>query len=84
MVISLALAIEAAGPGADRAAINGKLRAVSNPPGEKVTSFAEGKAALAAGKEIDYDGASGPIDYNEAGDITPVFGVYIFEGGKPA
>jgi len=53
MVTVLALAIEAAGPGAPLAAINAKLRAVANPPGTKVFSFAEGKAALKAGK-IDY------------------------------
>lgn len=82
MVISLALAIEAAGPGADRAGINAKLREVSNPPGQKVGSFAEGKQLLLQGKKIDYDGASGPIDYDENGDVKPVFGVYIFENGK--
>lgn len=82
MVISLALAIEAAGPGADRAAINAKLREVSNPPGQKVGSFAEGKALLEQGNKVDYDGAAGPVNYDENGDVTPIFGVYIFEGGK--
>lgn len=82
MVISLALAIEAAGSNADRAAIDAKFREVSNPPGQKVSSFEEGKALLKQGKKIDYDGASGPIDYDEAGDVTPLFGVYVFEGGK--
>jgi len=65
----LALAIEAAKK-ADGAAINGKLREISGPPGEKVTSFAAGAALLRQGKKIDYDGASGPIDFNEDGNIA--------------
>ncbi|MBV8165876.1 MAG: ABC transporter substrate-binding protein [Alphaproteobacteria bacterium] len=80
MVIVLALAIEAAGPTAPLAAINAKLREVANPPGEKVYSFAAGKAALKAGK-IDYDGASSRLDFDAAGDIAPSFGVSVITGG---
>ena len=65
----LAVAIEAAGA-ADGNAINGKLREISGPPGQKVTSFAEGAALLRQAKKIDYDGASGPIDFNEDGNIA--------------
>jgi branched-chain amino acid transport system substrate-binding protein len=80
MVTVLALAIEAAGPGADRAAINARLRDVANPPGAKVFSFAEGKAALKAGK-IDYDGASSRLDFDAHGDVTPNFGVSVITQG---
>jgi branched-chain amino acid transport system substrate-binding protein len=34
-----------------------------------VASAVEGLKLLAQGKEIDYDGASGPCDFNEIGDI---------------
>ncbi len=81
MIISLALAMEAAGAGADVAKINGKLREVSNPPGKKVFSFAEGKAALKQGK-IDYDGASSKLDFDDFGDVTPDFGMYVIEKGE--
>ncbi len=81
MVICLALAMEAAGPGATVARINAQLRAVANPPGKKVYTFAEGKAALKQGK-IDYDGASSRLDFDEYGDVSPDFGVYIIEKGE--
>jgi branched-chain amino acid transport system substrate-binding protein len=34
-----------------------------------VASAVEGLALLAKGREINYDGASGPCDFNEIGDI---------------
>jgi len=68
---------------------NASIPAVTEPgPGKTVvTSFAAGKAALAAGKKIQYVGASGVIDFNKwhnsggsfeigayqpNGDLTPV------------
>jgi branched-chain amino acid transport system substrate-binding protein len=80
MVIVLALAIEAAGPGAELAAINAKLREVANPPGQKVFSFAEGRDALKTGK-IDYDGASSRLDFDRDGDVMPNFGVSVIHDG---
>jgi len=82
MVITLALAIEAAGPGAGTAQINAKIREVANPAGDKVFSFAEGKTALAAGKKINYEGASSVLDFDEFGDVTPDFGVFFITKGQ--
>ena len=81
MVTVLALAMEAAGPGADAAAINAKMREVANPEGTKVSTFAEGKAALAAGK-INYEGASSVLDFDEFGDVTPDFAASFITGGE--
>lgn len=81
MVVTLALAMEAAGPGADVAAINAKVREIANPAGTKVHSFAEGKEALKSGK-INYEGASSVLDFDEFGDVTPDFGVSIITAGK--
>jgi branched-chain amino acid transport system substrate-binding protein len=83
MVSVLALALQKAGPTADNAAIVQAIPEVANPPGQSVSSFAAGKKLLLAGQKINYDGASGPIDFNEQGDATPVFGVSVFHGGKP-
>jgi branched-chain amino acid transport system substrate-binding protein len=80
MVNVLALAIESANS-VETAAINAKIREIANPPGQKVYSFAEGKAALKSGK-IDYDGASSVLDFDAKGDVKPDFGVYVFEKGK--
>jgi branched-chain amino acid transport system substrate-binding protein len=55
---------------------------VANAPGELVSSFAEGKAAIAAGRKINYDGASSVLDFDEFGDVTPDFGVFFIERGQ--
>ena len=82
MGISLALAMEAAGPGASITQINAKIREVSNPAGVAVATFAEGKAKLAAGQKINYEGASSKLDFDQFGDVSPDFGVYIVEKGQ--
>ena len=50
-------------------AIRDNVRKVSQGDGMKVYSAVEGLARLAEGKEINYEGASGPVDFNEIGDI---------------
>ncbi len=82
MVVSLGLAMEAAGPGAGIAQINAKLRDVANPPGTAVGTFAEGKALLAKKGKVNYEGASGKLDFDQYGDVTPDFGVYVIEKGQ--
>ncbi|MCA1942564.1 MAG: ABC transporter substrate-binding protein [Yonghaparkia sp.] len=78
-VILLALAALAAGSteGADMAS---KLQEVSGGSGggEKCADFASCAAILADGGVIDYDGASGPITFDENGDPTEAT-IGIFE-----
>lgn len=64
-----ALAIQQAGS-ADRAAIRGALRNVANAPGEVVGpgEFARARTLLAAGTKVNYEGASGPVEFNATGD----------------
>lgn len=80
MVIVLALAIEAAGT-TDTDAVNAMVREIASPEGEKVYSFEEGKAILADGGMINYEGASSILDFDDYGDVEPNFGVFQFEGG---
>jgi ABC-type branched-subunit amino acid transport system substrate-binding protein len=66
-------------------AMAGQVRDVSAPPGRKFTWLQLDQAikALEAGQDIDYEGASGPINLNDDGDPTAgVYDVYEFEGGK--
>ncbi len=51
--------------------IKANLRAVSGPPGTKVTFLTLGKAVklLLAGKDVDYEGAFSPVDFDANGDI---------------
>ncbi|HEX7024517.1 MAG TPA: ABC transporter substrate-binding protein [Gemmatimonadales bacterium] len=81
MVHLLALAIERAGT-TDGAALGPALIEISGPPGEKVYSFAEGAALLREGKDIDYEGASSRIDFDERGDVVADFGVFEIRGGS--
>lgn len=82
MVISLALAMEAAGPNATIQQINAKLREVANPEGDKVYTFADGKEMLAKGQKINYEGASSVLDFDQHGDVSPNFGVFFIEKGQ--
>jgi ABC-type branched-subunit amino acid transport system substrate-binding protein len=67
-VILAALAAQAAGD-ASGASIDAKLLDVSQG-GKKVYSYAEGVAALKAGEDIDYEGASGPLDFSATGNVA--------------
>jgi ABC-type branched-subunit amino acid transport system substrate-binding protein len=63
------------------------VRDVSAPPGDQYTweQLPDAIAALQNGDDIDYQGASGPIDMDEAGDATAgVYDIYEFDGLEPA
>ncbi|WP_135825048.1 ABC transporter substrate-binding protein [Halorussus ruber] len=77
----IALAMERAGE-ASRQAIAQNLRSVGAPPGQKVTTFAEGKQALANGSEIDYQGAANPQNFDENGNVVGPFSVVRVENGE--
>ena len=73
-IIALGLAAQAAGTNTDSLAIRDSLRDTSNAPG---TVFGPGGddiiaalAAIIAGEDIDYQGASGSVDFNDDGDVT--------------
>lgn len=70
----MALAIEAAGS-ADRDVIAESLRSIASAPGEVILpgQWAEAKEILAAGGEINYEGAAGSQDYDENGDVPGNF-----------
>ena len=73
-----ALAIEKAGS-ADRGMISAALREVANAPGTVIRpgEWAKAKEAIAAGEDINYEGASGAIEFDENGDVA---GVYSLNG----
>jgi ABC-type branched-subunit amino acid transport system substrate-binding protein len=83
----LALAAEAAKTD-DPKQVAAKLGEVSKT-GEKCKNFKECVALVKAGKDIDYDGISGPIEFNDAGDpAEATIGVYTYDAtnkpGKPS
>ena len=79
-VISQALAIDKANSiaGPD---INAALGTVSNPPGTQCYTYAKCLALIKAGTKINYEGASGPLDYNQ---YHNVFGPYAAFGTDAA
>ncbi|WP_026046194.1 ABC transporter substrate-binding protein [Halorubrum sp. T3] len=69
-VINAALAIQAADEFTGEA-LQDTVRRVSGPEGEEVTSFEAASQILADGggpDDVDYQGVSGPIDFDENGD----------------
>jgi ABC-type branched-subunit amino acid transport system substrate-binding protein len=79
----LALAIEESGS-EDPAKVKASLRDVANPPGVKVLpgEWAKAKELLAKGQDIDYVGASGPIDFDQAGDVSGTFALWKIKDGE--
>jgi ABC-type branched-subunit amino acid transport system substrate-binding protein len=76
-VTLIALAAQAGGA-TDGDTIAANLQAVS-AGGEKCDSFATCKALLDEGKDIDYDGVSGPIEFDANGEVTQAtMGVYEY------
>jgi branched-chain amino acid transport system substrate-binding protein len=81
MMVVTALAAQAAGPSG---ALVNAMRLVANPPGTMVYDFSQGQKLLREGKKINYQGASGPIDFDQLGNVRPLFKLSEVRGGKVA
>ena len=68
---------------ASPAKIKANLVSVSGSPGVKVTYLQLAKAIklIRAGKEVDYEGAFSPVDFDAKGDIgSAVFEIWKYSG----
>jgi len=68
---------------ASPAKLKAAMRAISAPPGLKVTfqNLAAGVKAAAAGKDVNYEGAFSPVDYDANGDIgSAVYEIWEYQG----
>jgi len=85
-IVLIALAAAKAGTTTDSAAIRDALRDVANPPGEVVgpgvAGIARALELIAAGEDINYEGAGGSQDFDENGDITSTIEIWKIEGGE--
>lgn len=73
------------GCSASPAKIKNNLIAVSGPPGKKVTFRQLGRAIslLRRHKEIDYEGAFSPVDFDKNGDISSaVYEIWQYKGNS--
>jgi branched-chain amino acid transport system substrate-binding protein len=83
-VILCYLAAVAAGS-ADGTDMAAEVREISGPPGDKFTweQLPDAISALQDGDDIDYVGASGEIDMDEAGDATAgVYDIFRYRNGE--
>jgi branched-chain amino acid transport system substrate-binding protein len=69
----LALAVQKNG-NAGRDGLSAAVRAVATPPGVVILpgEWEKARQALAAGMDINYEGASGPVDFDQLGDVAGV------------
>ena len=79
----LALAIEKNGK-AERAGLNAALRDVASAPGEVVMPGEWSKAVelIKAGKDVNYEGATGSHEFDDAGDVAGVIVEMMVKDGK--
>ncbi len=73
----IALAAQKAGA-VDGASIKAQLRNVGGPPGTTILpgEWNKSKAAIAAGQDIDWEGAAGSENFNEFGDVTGPYEIW--------
>jgi ABC-type branched-subunit amino acid transport system substrate-binding protein len=77
-ILAAALAGDASGT-----AIRDHVRRISQGDGEKVDNVTDGLRAISAGRAINYEGASGPVEFDERGDIKGTkFRFEVAEGGR--
>ncbi|PRX29294.1 amino acid/amide ABC transporter substrate-binding protein (HAAT family) [Orenia metallireducens] len=78
----IALGIEKAGK-ADGPAIQKALRELLSLDGVPVTvnEWSKAKQLIKEGKKIRYEGASGPVFFNEAGDVQGAIGIWKISNG---
>ena len=74
----LILAAEAA-KSTTSTAIKDKIPEIANPPGQQVTDVCEALSLIRAGKKINYQGASGNIDFDAQGDVTGSYDVWTID-----
>jgi len=78
----LALAIEQNGS-TEREGLSEALRAVASAPGEPILpgEWEKAKELIAAGEDINYVGAGGELDFDEAGDVDGIIVELVVQGG---
>ena len=84
--VLIALAAAKAGSTTDSAAIRDSLRFVANAPGEVVgpgrDEIAKALALIADGKDINYNGAGGDIEFDENGDVFGTIEIWQIKDGE--
>ncbi len=80
LLVSSALAIEKAGEVSTESWTQAMYE-VTGGEGEVVYSYEDGLAALRAGKDINYDGVTGSMEYTDTGIVSGIFGIFQWVDG---
>lgn len=75
LLVASALAIEKAGK-IDAAEWTRAMYEVTAGEGEVVYNYAQGLAAIRAGKQINYDGVTGSMEFTDTGVVAGLFGIF--------
>jgi ABC-type branched-subunit amino acid transport system substrate-binding protein len=79
-VISLALAMDKANSTAGPATIQA-MKAVTNPPGTPCYAYKECLDMIHSGQKVNYEGASGDLDYNQYQNVFGPYGAFQVDLG---
>jgi ABC-type branched-subunit amino acid transport system substrate-binding protein len=79
----LAMALEKAGVN-NGTAVRNQLRFVANPPGIEIlpTQWAKAKQLIDSGQDVNYTGASGPINFDSQGDVSGTYAYWTIKNSK--
>lgn len=80
LLVASALAIEKSGE-LNTASWSQAMFDVTGGEGEVVYSYEDGLAAIRAGKDINYDGVTGSMEYTDTGIVAGIFGIFQWEDG---
>ncbi len=81
LLVATALAIEKSGDVKGEAWTQA-MYDVTGSDGEVVHTYADGIAALRAGKDINYDGVTGTMEYTDTGVVAGIFGIFRWADGE--
>jgi len=81
LLVASALAIEKAG-GLDAEAWTQAMYDVTGGEGDVVYTYEDGIAAIRAGKDINYDGVTGTMEYTDTGVPAGIFGIFRWKDGE--
>jgi len=81
LLISTALAIEKTGE-INAESWSQAMYEVTGGDGEVVYTYEDGLAAIRAGREINYDGVTGTMEYTPTGIVSGLFGIFEWQDGE--
>jgi branched-chain amino acid transport system substrate-binding protein len=78
LLVATALAIEKTGE-VNTASWTQAMYDVTGGEGEVVYTYEDGLAAIRAGKDINYDGVTGSMEYTATGVVSGIFGIFEWQ-----